>query len=129
MRLTIVTPKGKFYDDEVNHVVIDGDNGQIAILENHSPIVISVKEGFIKRVIDDEEYYYMVEGAIIEYQKNVVNVIAQEINYGDTLESAKESFDKMREHQRKENNRKLIDFTKLERDLAKNIKEINASKL
>ena len=129
MRLTIVTPKGKFYDDEVNHVVIDGDNGQIAILENHSPIVISVKEGFIKRVIDDEDYYYMVEGAIIEYQKNVVNVIAQEINYGDTLESAKENFDKMREHQRKENKRKLIDFTKLERDLAKNIKEINASKL
>jgi F0F1-type ATP synthase epsilon subunit len=59
----------------------------------------------------------------------VVNIIAGEINYGDTLEQAKANFDKMRENQRQENNRKLIDFTKLERDLAKNIKEINASKL
>lgn len=129
MKLSIVTPKGKFYDDEVDYVVIDGDNGQIAIMDNHSPVVVSVSLGFIKRVIKDVEYFYMVEGAIIEYQNNIVNVIAGEINYGDTLELATSNFNKMRENQRLENNRKLIDFTKLERDLAKNIKEINASKL
>ena len=129
MKLSIVTPKGKFYDDEVDYVVIDGDNGQIAIMDNHSPVVVSVSLGFIKRVIKDVEYFYMVEGAIIEYQNNIVNVIASEINYGDTLELATSNFNKMRENQRLENNRKLIDFTKLERDLAKNIKEINASKL
>lgn len=129
MKLSIVTPKGKFYDDVVDYVVIDGDNGQIAIMENHSPLVISVSLGFIKRVIDNTEYFYMVEGAIVEYQDNVVNIIAGEINYGESLELATENFNKMRENQRFENNRKLIDFTKLERDLAKNIKNINASKL
>jgi F-type H+-transporting ATPase subunit epsilon len=129
MKLSIVTPKGKFYDDIVDYVVINGDNGQIAIMENHSPVVISVSFGFIKRVINNDEYFYMVEGAIVEYQNNVVNIIAGEINYGESLELATENFNKMRENQRLENNRKLIDFTKLERDLAKNIKEINASKL
>lgn len=129
MNLSIVTPKGKFYDDVVDYVVIDGDNGQIAIMENHAPLVVSVSFGFIKRVIKDEEYYYMVEGAIVEYQNNTINVIAGEINYGNTLQLATENFNKMRENQRLENNRQLIDFTKLERDLAKNIKEINASKL
>jgi F-type H+-transporting ATPase subunit epsilon len=129
MRLSIVTPKGKYYDDVVDYVVIDGDNGQLAILENHAPIVVSITLGFVKRVIKEQEYYYIVEGGIVEYQNNVVNIIAGEINYGETLEQAKANFDKMRENQRQENNRKLIDFTKLERDLAKNIKEINASKL
>lgn len=129
MNLSIVTPKGKFYDDVVDYVVIDGDNGQIAIMENHAPLVVSVSFGFIKRVIKDEEYYYMVEGAIVEYQNNTINLIAGEINYGNTLQLATENFNKMRENQRLENNRQLIDFTKLERDLAKNIKEINASKL
>ena len=129
MKLSIVTPKGKFYDDVVDYVVIDGDNGQIAIMENHSPLVISVSLGFIKRVINNDEYFYMVEGAIVEYQNNVVNIIAGEINYGESIELAMENFNKMRENQRLENNRKLIDFTKLERDLAKNIREINASKL
>lgn len=129
MKLSIVTPKGKFYDDVVDYVVIDGDNGQLAILENHAPIVVSIKEGFIKRVKDDIEYFYIVEGAILEYQSNNVNIIAQEINYGETLESAKINFKKMREDERLSNKRKLMDFTKLERDLAKNIKDINASKL
>ena len=129
MRFSIVTPKGKFYDDVVDYVVVDGDNGQIAILENHTPLVVSISFGFVKRVNNDQEYFYIVEGAIVEYQNNVVNVIAGEINYGETLEIATKNFEKMRENQRKENNRKLIDFTELERDLAKNIKEINASKL
>lgn len=129
MQFSIVTPKGKFYDGTVSYVVIDGDNGQLAILENHSPIVVGVDEGFIKRVINDEEYFYMVSGGIVEYKDNVINVIAQEISEGATLEDAKSKFAEARKAQEGENKRKLMDFTELEKELAKNIKEIKASQL
>lgn len=129
MKFSIVTPKGKFFDGDVEYVVIDGDNGQLAILENHSPVVVGVNEGFIKRVLNEEEHYYIVSGGIVEYQNNVVNVIAQEIAEGATLEEAQKAFQDNRNKTDKENKRKLMDFTELERELAKNIKEIKASKL
>ncbi|MFR7880291.1 MAG: FoF1 ATP synthase subunit delta/epsilon [Christensenellales bacterium] len=61
MKLSIVTPKGISFDGEVDYIVIDGDNGQLAILQNHIPIVVSIRYGFIKRVNNDSgklSYYF-----------------------------------------------------------------------
>ena len=58
MKLSIVTPKGISFDGEVDYIVIDGDNGQLAILQNHIPIVVSIRYGFIKRVNNDSENYH-----------------------------------------------------------------------
>ena len=129
MKLEIITPKGSHFSGEVEYVVIDGDNGQIALLENHSPIVVGISEGFIKKVVGDDEYYYVLSEGIVEYNNNVVNIIAQEIEEGHTLDEAKTAFKKMREAQRNENKRKLMDFTELEKELAKTIKEIKVSEL
>ena len=129
MKLSIVTPNGKYFDDTVDYVIIDGDNGQIGILENHSPIVLGVSNGFLKRVQNGKEYHYILNSAIVEFQNNILNVIAQEVAEGETLQEAEDAFVKLRKLHSSENTRKLMDFTKLERDLAKNIKEINASKL
>ena len=129
MKLVIVNPKGVYFDGEVEYVIIDGDNGQIGILENHTPIVVGVNEGFVKRVKDDNEYFYMISGGIIEYKDNIVNVIAQEVAEGKTLDAAKLEFNKLRQNAINENKRKLMDFTELERDLALNMKQIKARDL
>ena len=129
MKLLIVNPKGVYFDGEVEYVIIDGDNGQLGILENHTPIVVGVNEGFVKRVKDNQEYFYMISGGIIEYKDNIINVIAQEVAEGPTLEQANKEFKKIRESAAYENKRKLMDFTELERDLAKNLKQIKAGDL
>ena len=128
MKLEIITPKGSHFSGEVEYGVIDGDNGQIALLENHSPIVVGISEGFIKKVVGEDEYYYFLSEGIVEYNDNIVNIIAQEIEEGATLDEAKSAFQKMREAQRNENKRKLMDFTELEKELAKQEKDIEAKK-
>lgn len=126
MKLIIVNPKGTYFDGDVEYVIIDGDNGQLGILENHTPIVVGVNEGFIKRVTNEDEYFYMISGGIIEYKENIVNVIAQEVAEGKTLKEATERFNEMRKSAIDANKKKLMDFTELERDLAKNMKQIKA---
>ena len=127
--ITIVTPKGTIFDNNVNYIVVDGNAGQMGILENHEPVIVPVKEGFIKAVIDEVEFYYYLSGAILEQNKNIVTVIAQEAVNGSSIENAKENFEKERLNRKKDNQQKLIDFTKLEKDLAKSIKEMNAGSL
>lgn len=126
MKLIIVNPKGTYFDGDVEYVIIDGDNGQLGILENHTPIVVGVNEGFIKRVTNEDEYFYMISGGIIEYKENIVNVIAQEVAEGKTLKEATNQFNEMRKSAIDANKKKLMDFTELERDLAKNMKQIKA---
>ncbi len=129
LKLTIVTPKGTQFSGDVDYVVVDGNAGQMGILENHVPTIVPVKEGFLKRVIRGEEFYFYLSGAILELNHNVITVIAQEASSGATLELAKKEFEKIRLHQKQENSRKLIDFTKMEKDLAKSIKEMKAGSL
>ena len=124
MKLTIVNPKGIYYDGIVDYIIVDGNNGQIGLLENHSPIVIGVDLGFLKRVTGDEEYFYMISGGIIECKDNIINVITQEIAESNTLEDAKAKFNEARLNAKESNKKKLIDFTELERDLAKNMQKI-----
>ena len=129
MKLEIITPKGCFYTGEVEYVVIDGDNGQLALMTNHTPVVVGITEGFIKRVIDNDEYFYVLSEGIVEYNNNIINIIAQEIAEGATLEEAQKAFKEARAKTASENKRKLMDFTELEKELAKTIKEIKVSEL
>ncbi|MBQ8292194.1 MAG: ATP synthase F1 subunit epsilon [Bacilli bacterium] len=129
LKLTIVTPKGTSFSGDVDYVVVDGNAGQMGILENHVPTIVPVKEGFLKKVVKEEEYYFYLSGAILELSHNIITVIAQEASSGDTLELAKKEFEEIRLQEKRENRRKLIDFTKMEKDLAKSIKEMKAGSL
>lgn len=129
MKLSIVNPRGVVYEGETEYIVVDGNNGQLAILENHIPIVVPIKEGFIKRVNGSEEYHYTIVSGLLEQSDNVITVIAQEIGEGNTLEDAKNALQKIRDIQKEKNYQTTMDYAKIERDLAKNIQEIKASKL
>ena len=129
LKITVVTPNGTLYDGEVDYVVIDGNAGQMGILENHVPVVVPVKEGFLKLVKGETELFYYLSGAILEDKQNVVTVIAQEASSGNTLEEAKKAFNDMRQKVKNDNRQRLIDFTKMEKELAKSIKDSKAGSL
>lgn len=129
MKLSIVTPQGLSYDGEVDYIVVDGDNGQLAILNNHIPIVVSIRDGFVKCVVGSEEIYHIIYGGLLEFNDNVATLIAQETVDGKTLEEAKKSLEEIRKAKKEANRKFSMDFSKMERDLALNLKEIQASKL
>lgn len=129
LKITVVTPSGTLYDGEVDYIVIEGNNGQMGILENHVPVVVPVKQGFLKLVKGETESFYYMSGAILEQNHNIISVIAQEASSGDTLEVAKKNFIDNRQKLKEDNRQRLIDFTKLEKELAKSIKESKAGSL
>lgn len=129
MKLSIVNPKGIVFEGDTSYVVVDGNNGQLAILENHIPIVVPIKNGFVKRVSDKEEFYYVIVGGLLEQSNNIVSVIAQEVGKGETLELAREDLKKSHEQQKEKNYKDTMDFTEMEKELAKNLKEAKASQI
>ena len=88
-----------------------------------------MKEGFLKLVKGETELFYYLSGAILEDKQNVVTVIAQEASSGNTLEEAKKTFNNMRQKVKNDNRQRLIDFTKMEKELAKSIKDSKAGSL
>lgn len=129
MNLSIVTPKGTSYQGTVDYIVVDGDNGQLAILAHHVPIVVSIRLGYVKRVNGNEEIYHLISGGLLEFSQDTATVIAQETVEGKTLEDAKQALQRLRATQKEANRKGAMDFSEMERELALNLKEIQASKL
>jgi F-type H+-transporting ATPase subunit epsilon len=77
MLLEIITPEKKVFEGEVNSVLLPGTNGQFEILNNHAPIISTLKKGQV-RVIDNNNKteLFDINGGVIEMQNNKIIVLA-----------------------------------------------------
>ncbi len=77
MHLEIITPEKNIYSGEVSLVNLPGSDGSFGILENHAPIISTLKAGTIKVVENDKELFFDVKGGVIEMSKNKIIVLAE----------------------------------------------------
>jgi F-type H+-transporting ATPase subunit epsilon len=78
MRLEILTPEKKLFDNEVLSVQVPGKSGRFEMLNNHMPIVSSLKKGLIK-ITDTENNKKEVEitSGVIEMKNNKIIILAE----------------------------------------------------
>ena len=71
MRISVVTPRGELYSEEVDYVVVTSKmNGEFAVMKNHIPIISTIDTGYIKMVRDEKELYTVVINGVVEFQNN-----------------------------------------------------------
>lgn len=78
MQLEIITPEKKIYSGDVTAVNLPGSDGSFGLLENHAPIISTLKVGTIKVVEkDNSEKSFDVKGGVIEMNNNKIIVLAE----------------------------------------------------
>ncbi|MBU1020905.1 MAG: hypothetical protein KJ847_06780, partial [Firmicutes bacterium] len=91
--------------------------------------ISTIDTGYIKIVRGEKAIYTVVINGVVEFQKNIVNIIAQEAHVGMNKDSAMDHLNTVREERISENKRRNVDFAKAERELKKNVKDAQAGKL
>lgn len=78
MFLEIITPDKKVYSGDVEAIKLPGADGSFGILNNHAPIIASLKKGTI-RVTDSKKQIenFEINGGVVEVQNNKVIVLAE----------------------------------------------------
>jgi F-type H+-transporting ATPase subunit epsilon len=76
MKLQIITPDQELFSGEVNSIIVPGTDGLIGILNNHAPMVSSLKKGQVKVGLEKDERLFDVNGGVIEVLKNNVIILA-----------------------------------------------------
>ncbi|CAN5473639.1 hypothetical protein BH10BAC1_BH10BAC1_08970 [soil metagenome] len=78
MHLEIITPDKKVYSGEVDAVKLPGADGSFGILNNHAPIIATLKKGTVK-VTDSKKNVenFEINGGVVEVQNNKVIVLAE----------------------------------------------------
>ncbi len=130
MKISVVTPRGELYSEEVDYVVVTSKmNGEFAIMKNHIPIISTIDTGYVKIIRDEKELFTVVINGVVEFQNNVCNVIAQEAHVGMNKVSAMDHLNTVREERIQENKRRNVDFLLAEKELKKSVKDSKAGNL
>jgi len=130
MKITVVTPRGELYSEEVDYVVVTSKmNGEFAIMKNHIPIISTIDTGYVKIIRNEKELFTVVINGVVEFQNNVCSVIAQEAHVGMNKVSAMDHLNTVREERIRENKRRNVDFLLAEKELKKSVKDSKAGKL
>ena len=79
LKLDFVTPERLLYSKDVAQVIVPGSEGEFTILSDHSPIISSLKPGYIKIYEDlsNEPTIYFVTDGFVAMASNQLTILAQ----------------------------------------------------
>lgn len=82
LKLEIVTPEKKVFDESVDSVTVPTASGEAGILPNHAPLISALKPGILSYSIKGSTERLAVAGGFVEVSSNRVSVLT------DAAESA-----------------------------------------
>jgi F-type H+-transporting ATPase subunit epsilon len=78
MKLEIITPDKKLFDGSVKSAVFPGSEGSFGVLNNHAPMIATLKQGKIELFDDNNvKQEFSVKGGVVEVKDNKVIVLAE----------------------------------------------------
>ena len=77
MFLEILSAEEKIFSGEVESVILPGSSGQFQILNNHAPIISSLKKGEIIYKENSKDNTLEVNGGIVEVLDNKVSALIE----------------------------------------------------
>ena len=86
--LSILTPNGIVYENDIQSLVAPGANGSFGILANHAPMIAATLPGTFK-VKEDSEIFFAVGDGMLEVSAGNVNFLADFAERADNAEDAK----------------------------------------
>ena len=77
MTVEILTPDVVLYEGDATYVSLPGSDGSLGILNNHAPLVTTLREGEVVVKNDKDEQTFAVKGGTVEVLNNHVTILAQ----------------------------------------------------
>jgi len=127
LRLEVVTPERKVYEQDVEMVVVHGVGGQLGILPHHVPLVTPLKIAPVKAKKAGSEEFIAVHGGFMEVRKDKVVILAETAELGSDIDVARARSAKERAEQRLASKQEEIDYRRAELALQRALARIQSS--
>lgn len=124
--LEIVTPDRKFFEEEVDMVIVRGVEGDLGILKGRAPLVTPLDIGKIKIKQGGKTRIAAIAGGYVEVGKDKTTIISDAAEWPEEidLERAKEAKERAEERLKRRDN---IDVARAEIALRKAVNRIRVA--
>ena len=127
LRLEVVTPEKKVFEQDVNMVVARGVEGELGIMPNHVPLVTPLKIAPVKAKVGNSETFIAVHGGFMEVRKDKVVILAEAAELGADIDVSRARLAKERAERRLAQKQSDINARRAELALHRALNRINAA--
>lgn len=86
IKLEIVTPEKKVFDETVDSVTVPTATGEVGILPNHAPLISALKSGILTYSNRGTSEKLVVSGGFVEVSANKVSVLTDIAERADEID-------------------------------------------
>ncbi|WP_427337922.1 F0F1 ATP synthase subunit epsilon [Caloranaerobacter sp. DY30410] len=126
--LEIVTPDRKFFEDEVEMVIVRGIEGDIGILKNHTPMVTPLSIGKIRIKKNGKIKEAAIAGGYVEITKDKTTIITDAAEWPEEIDVKRAEEAKKRAEQRLKSGKGEIDIVRAQIALRKALNRLEVAK-
>ncbi len=88
IKLEIVTPSKKVFDDTVDSVTVPTMTGEVGIFPNHAPLISTLRSGILSYMRGVTVEKMVISGGFVEVSANKVSVLADVAETAEEIDSA-----------------------------------------
>ena len=119
IHVDVVSAEEQIFSGEAKFVALPGENGELGILPQHTPLITHIKPGAVRiQKADGGEEFVFVAGGILEVQPGTVTVLADTAIRGKDLDEAKAAEAKKLAEEAMRNAKSDIDLAKAQSEFA-----------
>ncbi len=88
--LTIITPSGKIFEEQITSLIAPGIDGLFGIMAHHAHMVVQLVKGILQVKSQGTEHFFVIDSGVLEVdsQSNVL-ILADTAVTADSLKDAK----------------------------------------
>jgi len=92
----IITPERKFFQRDVQCVVVPAPDGELGILKGHAPMVAAISTGLIKIKQDGKWLEAFTSEGFLEVRSDETIILSQEVEWPDEIDLKRAQAEKQR---------------------------------
>ena len=126
--LEIMTPERMFFDGEVESVIFNAPDGQIAVLADHVPLVSPVEVGWMTVKSDGELKYMFNSEGFVEVYRGGMLIFVQACEWPEEIDARRAEEARKRAEERLRQRQSITEYKQSKLALARAMARLRVSK-
>ncbi len=125
--LSILSPEGQIFAETVDEVLLPTDKGEIAVLQNHTPLFSKLSQGTVTIKKGGKVHVIAILGGFLEIKNGVVTILSDYAINAENIEIAKANEAKKRAEEYLKDKQSTADLIMAEKELQKSLLELKVA--
>jgi len=126
--LEIVTPERKFFSGDVEMLILETSDGEIGVLKNHTPMVVSVAIGPMRIKQNGEWLQAILTEGFMQIKQDKTIILTDTAEWPDEVDINRAKAAKQRAEERLQSQISQVEYTRSQAALARAVERLKITK-